>query len=359
MRVRLLDLPDYARALAGLPEGALDLGPCALPEALPVIRRHRPAGRFLGVLAESGGAVVGALPLVETAGGRLLRPLTAGLACQLDLAVAPGWEARVVRALVATLRADTRAWALDLPDLRRGTALHDALLRRRTWNVAAHVCPWMPLAPDLDRALGRKRRHELRRKARRLAEHGEVRHLVVDAERPERLPEMLDRAFALHARRHAGRMSAAALARPGDRARLRALMALWVPRGRALLSLLFVGDRLATFFLGAVRGATFVAVLTAFDEAFAAAGPSHVHIHRLARHLADRGFAALDFSKGAFAYKRRWAREAYHLDHAVVALRGGTVAELAAGPALTLRDIGRTTGLNARLRPVVERLRPR
>ena len=355
MRVRVLDLPDYAAALARA--DGLELGPCALPEALAVLRRHRPEGRFLGLLAESGGAAVGALPLVETAGGRVLRPLSAGLSCQLDLAVVPGREARVVPAFVAAVRAETRAWALDLPDVRRGTALHDALLRGRTWNVAAHVCPWMPLSPDLDRQLGRKRRHELRRKARRLAEHGEVRHLVVAAERVGLLPEMLDRAFALHARRHAGRMSAAALADPERRERLRELMALWVPRGRALLSLLLVGDRLATFFLGAVRGATFVAVLTAFDEAFAAAGPGHVHIHRLALHLAGRGFRVLDFSKGAFAYKRRWAREAYHLDHAVVALRGGIVAELSAGPVLTLRDIGRTTGVNERLRPVVERLR--
>lgn len=353
IEIRRVEAPEY---LATLGESALEAGPFACPAAVEVWLDHHGGGReFAGIIGTEGAGTVGALPLCAAFAGRVLRPVGAGVATELTVAAAPGRLREFMTAVRAFL-SRSPALALDLPDVREGGDLWAALEPLPRKGLPSHECPYIEIGGDWTARLSKKRRHEARRTAARLGGFGEVAHLVVDDARVDELPSRLAECVEVHAARTAGRMNSSGFSRSERPGFYPDLFARLVPERRALLSCLLLDGRVVSFFAGVAHGRRFTAMLTAFDERYAAAAPGHVNIHHLLRELNARGIEVCDFSKGRSEYKSRWARESYQLHHVVVHLRESRIVREGVARLLTLRDKGRELGLNERARAVIERL---
>lgn len=177
-----------------------------------------------------------------------------------------------------------------------------------TLNVEREdVCPVVTFPEGVDiegflSTLGKKERHEIRRKVRRAEALGEVR--LVDSADPQ---ADLDVFIDLHQRRW-GDDGLFKPTRGGDQSRVlfRRLFELFGPDGPLVLTTLWVGDR---------RIAAGVHLETATDLLYYNAGidpearelsPGVLMIHAYVRRALERGIRRMDFLRGDEPYKYEW-----------------------------------------------------
>ena len=177
-----------------------------------------------------------------------------------------------------------------------------------TLNVEREdVCPVVTFPEGVDiegflATLGKKERHEIRRKVRRAEAVGEVR--LVDSIDPG---ADLDVFIDLHQRRW-GADGLFPPTRGGDQSRVlfRRLFELFGPGGPLVLSTLWVGDR---------RIAAGIHFETATDLLYYNAGidpearelsPGVLMIHAYVRRALERGIRRMDFLRGDEPYKYEW-----------------------------------------------------
>ncbi len=208
----------------------------------------------------------------------------------------------------------------DAVDLRRlrcadpaGEALAEAFGRRemsRGWTMSVEqedVCPvaTLPAGGSIDDvlgALGKKERHEIRRKVRRAEAVGELR-LDDSADPLADLPAFID----LHQRRwgEAGLFPDT----PGgaqSRVFLRRLFQLLGPDGPLRLAFLAVGDRRIAAGLTFETSDSLLYYNAGIDPDARDLSPGVLMVERYLRRALERGITRLDFLRGDEPYKYEW-----------------------------------------------------
>ena len=202
-------------------------------------------------------------------------------------------------------RADLRGLAADRPwlGLLRDAAGSQGLEVEETEDQNG-VAPFLPLPASWDaylEALPSKLRHEIRRKARKLAEAaGEYR--IVEADGETLLP-LLDRFVELH------RMSEGpkgVFMVPGMEIFFRRLGEAFHVDGIFRLTFIEVDGELAAGTIGFSFDGTYSLYNSAFDRAWGNLAPGMVLVGEDIRLAIEQGSTAFDLLKGDYAYKYRF-----------------------------------------------------
>ena len=166
------------------------------------------------------------------------------------------------------------------------------------------VAPWLDLPQTFDAYLAGlpgKRRHEIRRKERRLREALPGARLV-DAT-PRSLPGELDRFVELH-RSSAGEKGKFMV--PGMELFFRRLAESLLPTGAFRLAFLEGGSGKIAGAVGFRDRGTFRLYNSAYDDAYAGLAPGMVLVAELIRSAIGEGCFGFDFLKGDLGYKYRF-----------------------------------------------------
>jgi CelD/BcsL family acetyltransferase involved in cellulose biosynthesis len=221
---------------------------------------------------------------------------------------------------VAAYAASPGSGDWDVVDLRRlrcadptGTELaaaFGALEFAQGWTLNVEredVCPiaTLPAGADIETylgTLGKKERHEIRRKVRRAQALGEVR--LVDSADP--LAD-LDVFIDLHQRRW-GDDGLFPPTRGGEQSRVlfRRLFELFGPDGPLGLTILWVGDRRIAAGVHFETADELLYYNAGIDPAARDLSPGVVMIHSYVRRALERGIRRVDFLRGDEPYKYEW-----------------------------------------------------
>lgn len=274
------------------------------------------AGRELALLrvADGRGATIGIAPLmiVETALGRTVQLIGgADVTDYLDIVAADGDLPRVWAAVIAHLRAIRERWdAIDLHCLPEWSPSRDIAAALLSDIMAAEVgqeevAPLIRLDGSFDaylRALPKKERHEVRRKARNFARDVPSGRLRVITDRDEALAALPD-FFRLH------RLSAP------DKERF---LTPTVERFFAAMTGAMADAGWLRFYLLEAEGAPVAALHTfaadgrlllynsGYDPAYAHASVGMVLVGMAIEDAARIGLTTFDFLRGNEAYKYRF-----------------------------------------------------
>ena len=259
------------------------------------------------------GALLGLAPFFVYArpddGRRQVTLLGNGVTDRLDLLAEPGAGAAVAAAAIAHLERHPERWeCCDFRDVPQPSALLAIPLTRPAQDtvVPDTPCPVLrlPNAPSaVVRALPRKARENIERRARRLAERGRVSFGEADA---DDLDASLAAIVDLHGSRwrsrgEAGVLDDAAVQRFHGRA-ARALLA----RGLLRLHVLRLDGAVVAAHYGLRRGRRAYSYLHGFDPAFAAYSPSTLLIAHAMEEAVRTGAETFDFLRGQEPYKYAW-----------------------------------------------------
>ncbi|HUS15146.1 MAG TPA: GNAT family N-acetyltransferase [Chloroflexia bacterium] len=245
-------------------------------------------------------------PAAPQLGERVLR-LVGGVAVAdyLGIVVPEGGEAAAWDAVCAYWAAHGDAWdVLDLHSLSPPTAdLVAASARRQGWTVWSAVeetCPAVSLPADwesYEAGLGKKDRHELRRKLRRLEAYPAAvtwRLYVAPAEVAGALDEWLD----LH--RLSGEAKAEFMT-PAMESFFRALPAAFP--GTLEIATLYVDHRPAASYLSFRAGGRLLLYNSGYDPAYRDLGTGFALLVYRIRRAIEEGITVLDFLRGDERYK--------------------------------------------------------
>jgi CelD/BcsL family acetyltransferase involved in cellulose biosynthesis len=225
-----------------------------------------------------------------------------------------------------------------LPEVGEATAkeLVAALVRRDDWVEAdlrglPEDSPWLgwlrdaaegaglsvevaddqnPVAPCLElpgsaeaylAGLPSKLRHEIRRKARRLA--SEAAGYEVESSRPETIREDLDHFVAMH---RASEGPKGVFMQPGMEIFFRRLAEAFILDGVFHLAFVRVGEERPAGTIGFRLDGVYYLYNSAFDDGWSRLSPGMVLVGDLIRQAADAGFRLFDLLKGDYAYKYRF-----------------------------------------------------
>ena len=156
------------------------------------------------------------------------------------------------------------------------------------------------------RRLTAKRRSNLRRLERRLAEFGTVQFQVHHGE--QSLEPLLEEGFQLEAGGWKGRAGTAVLCRPSTRQFYFDLAAWAAQVGVLRLACLRIGDRLAAFSFSVEQHAVHYGLKTCYDESLARFAPGIVLTHRLIRYASEEPeLSRLEMLGEANDYKAEFA----------------------------------------------------
>jgi CelD/BcsL family acetyltransferase involved in cellulose biosynthesis len=219
--------------------------------------------------------------------------------------------------------------AVDLRRLRAGDPAADALAAAFgaremaegwTLNVEPEeVCPVadLPVGGTIDdylATLGKKERHEIRRKVRRAEAAGEV--LLVDSTDPlADLPEFID----LHQRRWGD--DGLFPATPGgqqSRVFFRRMFELFPPGGPLTLAFLTVGGRRIAAGISFTSGNALLYYNAGVDPEARELSPGVVMVERYVRRALDLGLARMDFLRGDEPYKYEWGAVDHNIQRMLV-----------------------------------------
>ncbi len=250
------------------------------------------------------------------------RPIFFGASYHADYAtmlVAPADAAEVSAALAVYLASPAAgAWdAVDLRRLRCGDSSAEDLAAALgaveiangwTLNVEREdVCPVVTLPDGLDldgylSTLGKKERHEIRRKVRRASAAGEIR--LTDS--PDPLAD-LDAFVDLHQKRW-GEMGLFPPTIGGDQSRtfFRRMFELWGVDGPIRLTFLSVGDRRIAAGIHFETPDGFLYYNAGVDPDARDLSPGVVMIHAYVERALALGKRRLDFLRGDEPYKYEW-----------------------------------------------------
>jgi glycosyltransferase involved in cell wall biosynthesis/CelD/BcsL family acetyltransferase involved in cellulose biosynthesis len=306
------------------------------------------------VAREAGGDVVGLLPAVRLARGIGFAGQEHG-ADHLDVLARPGRELEVARGALSALR-DLRQGALRLRHLREESALRVAAREMRLpfGERRSTVCPYVRSDAGfegwLQERLDRKRRHELRRLLRRFEETESARMRM--AATAEEARDLLERLFALHARRFASQGRDTAFSGERVAAFHRDLIdALWEKGQVRLAALEARPGEIAALFHGFVFRGAFHHFQSGVDEGLGVTSPGTVLRGLLLRDgVFGAGLSEFDFLDGDEAYKFQWATGVRPLFDLTVPSAGsaGRVGALVTGAAALARDLLRAPTAGAR-----------
>jgi len=229
-----------------------------------------------------------------------------------DPAILPA-VARAVAAYVAAPVGD--AW--DVVDLRRlrcqdpaGNQLARALADQGLGELTVEredVCPVVPFPQGADiegylSTLGKKERHEIRRKVRRAEAIGEVR--LTDSTDPQADLELF---IDLHQKRW-GEKGLFPSTKGGDQSRVlvRRLFELFGTDGPFKLTILSVGDRRIGAGLHFETGSDLLYYNAGIDPDARDLSPGVLMIHAYVARALERGIRRMDFLRGDESYKYEW-----------------------------------------------------
>lgn len=269
---------------------------------------------LLLAIRDDAGALIGVAPfaLQQTALGRTVRLMGGDdVTDYLDIIAAEPDVPRVWRAVVNHLLSIRERWdAIDLhclPHWSPSQATVEGLLAETLYvrTVQEEVCPIVPLGGSFDaylRALPKKERHEVKRKARNFERDAPTGSLRLLTDRDGALAALPD-FFRLH------RLSAPDKERfltPDVEAFFRAMTGAMADAGWLRLSFLDVDDRpVAAMFTFAADGRLLV-YNSGFDPAFARISVGMVLTGMVIEDAANCGLTLCDFLRGNEVYKYRF-----------------------------------------------------
>jgi CelD/BcsL family acetyltransferase involved in cellulose biosynthesis len=234
-------------------------------------------------------------------------------------------QAQEVRAILLRAVRDHLAWrTLDLHCLPEGSGTIPALKGLEggdlmvTWELE-DVSPSVPLGGSWDAylsSLGKKDRHELRRKLRRAVDDLGARWQTVRA--AEDLESALDAFIDLHRRSSAAK---AAFMTDQMAAYFRDLAALALAQGTLRMGIVWAGEQPLSAALGFAYGDRLYLYNSGFDPAFHAHSVGIAAVGLLLRDAADEGLAVFDFLQGNESYKYTLGAQDHPVYH-LIATRG-------------------------------------
>jgi CelD/BcsL family acetyltransferase involved in cellulose biosynthesis len=294
--------------------------------------RHLGEGELHLLAVREGDALVGIAPLfaVEQAGeGRVLQTVgCVEVSDYLDWIAAPGREEEVLEVLLDFLGGpEAPPWDLmDLCNIHRDSPtlwLLPELAQARGWEVQTEVqevCPVVELPTtweDYLASLGRKQRHEVRRRMRRAEATEGLRWYVVGPEHD--LAAEVESFLGLMAK---STPEKAAFLTPRMRAFFRELAQVAFDAGWLQLAFMELGgQRLAAYFNFVYNDRVLVYNSGLDWEADPGLGAGIVLIPYLIRHAIEEGREVYDFLRGSEQYKYRFGGRDVTV-HRVVVRRG-------------------------------------
>ena len=266
------------------------------------------AGEPVVLAVREGGTLVGLGAFYLARGGTLR--LMGEEHADYGGVLAAGDRADVVDALVAALLERTARWQrLCLNDLPVTGLLSTRLLALGAHRHGAVPCPRVRFAVrSLDSLLDKD---SLKRHERRLAEHGALgfRHLDAAAE----IEPWLPRFVAQHIERWALTATPSLFLEPRNVEFYSALIGSAEPGGPLLFTVVESGGRPVAMHVGLRSQDELIWYKPTFDPRLAQAGPGEVLLAELLRRAGREGAAGLDFTRGAEAFKLRFASELRHV----------------------------------------------
>jgi len=275
--------------------------------------RHLGQGDLLLLAVREGEELVGVAPLflTEQEGRRVLQTVgCVEVSDYLDWVLAPGREEEVLAALLDFLNGSLTWDAIDLCNIHRDSptlALFPALARGRGWSVRTEVqevCPVVDLPETWEAylaSLGRKDRHELRRKMRRAEAMEGLRWYIVGPEHD--LETEMEAFLRLMA---ASTSDKAAFLTPPMRAFFKELARATFEAGWLQLAFLEVEGRRIASYLNFVYDNRILVYNSGLDwQTYPSLGAGIVLTGFLIRHAIEEGREAYDFLRGSEPYKHR------------------------------------------------------
>ncbi len=302
MTVREERLEDLD-ALWAATRGRLSWGcPFVLPPWVRAWRRTLGVQSEPWVLSVREGARLAGVAVLDRGGGRVRFLGSPDVCDYFDLIAAPGDEAGVVRAVLE--HAGSRGLSgLDLGPVRKDGVLARAAAALGGFRmVPAGATVEMPLPAGWDAylgRLGRKERHEVRRKIRRVERSGGVRRYTAD---PAGADRALDVFLDLFRR---SRPDKAAFLTPGREAFFRALVRETAAAGWLRLSVVELGGRPAAAVLSFQHGGVRYLYNNGFDPQFRDLSIGIVSKVWDIRDAIAEGAVRYEFLKGTEDYKFR------------------------------------------------------
>jgi CelD/BcsL family acetyltransferase involved in cellulose biosynthesis len=275
---------------------------------LPWTRTFLHEGLWTLTVREAG-RLVGLLPLFIHRWPDGMRQLTLignGVTDHLDLLAEPGRAGDIAAAVLAFIQSRADAWdAVDWRDLPAGSPLIAAseAFGADLRIEAEEPCPARPLAARAEAVLGalpRKRRENVSRRRRRLAEQGEVSVVLADAS--NRI-DLLSALLELHARRWESRGEAGVLADAAVQAFHEQATAALLQAGMLQLQALRLDGEIIAAHYGLRWGRTAYSYIHGFAPDHAAFAPSTLLIVEAMEEAVRAGCTTFDFLRGREPYK--------------------------------------------------------
>lgn len=261
------------------------------------------------IVARSGGAVIGVLPLYELAEAacRKLLPIGIGLSDYSDALADPAFPEAADRLLSAI--AAIPDWdECHLPDLRPGSALITARCPPGLYDTVAETvpCPVLPL-PDAAAALAmtvpRKTLRDVHQAASRSAPLGPIAIARAD---PDTLDAAMNDLFSLHEKRWQSRGESGVCADPAVRAFHRSAARALAKTGMLRLYRLHIGQRIAAVYYGFCKTGRSYAYLGGFDPEMTRLSPGGQIMHYAITEAIAEGAGEFHFLRGGESYKYAW-----------------------------------------------------
>ncbi|MFV1958819.1 MAG: GNAT family N-acetyltransferase [Planctomycetota bacterium] len=303
---------------------------------------HAGGGPHVLVARDAGGALAGVVPLARRPGGGLAFAGQDLGADHLDVVAAPGREAAVARGALERIGA-WREGPVRLRHLAEDGALRLAI-RHGPFPYGerlASVCPYVRVAGRsyetyVAEHFSKPSRRNIRRYPRRFrAREGAAVERVTS---PQAAAAAVDRYYALHDRRFAGRGQRSAMQQEGRRAFHQDLARRLAARGRLAVTFLRLGARDVACEYDFRLGPKIYAFQSGFDESAPLESPGMVlQAIVLEEDVFGRGRAEYDFLDGAEEYKQRWATDRRRVFDVRLGRHGPAAAAMGGLPHL-LRD---------------------
>jgi CelD/BcsL family acetyltransferase involved in cellulose biosynthesis len=252
------------------------------------------------------------IPLIGTS----LLPVGAQAADLFDPVAREDAMRPLVEALCALCQGYSFAWMPLLsvqfadqvlqPAIKNGTGRH--FLRKRTERFLVELDKFKSFEDFMQMVFGPKTRQSLRRKARRLAEKGEVQFQSL--EKPEDISPWITKAMQLEKVSWKGEEGVGIFKRATHRAFYHLLMENLAARGRLRLSILTLNDELAAYEIGILGTDNYCMHATAFDPALASFSPGRLLMLDVLEKCIGEKRRIYDFLQNEQEFKRQMSTHA-------------------------------------------------
>jgi CelD/BcsL family acetyltransferase involved in cellulose biosynthesis len=265
------------------------------------------SGRLDVFTLRRDGELLAVLPVAERHGMR--RALTNWHTPELEI---PAVESAARRALLRRVLKSKRS-SLQLAMLTAGSEdAHDfaTVASEEGLRVLPRTIEHSPYVrlegdyEDYERTLAQRRRSELRRRRRRLAERGVLTFEVETGE--ERLDELLDEGFAVEGSGWKTEQGTAILSRPETETFYRLVAGWAAPRGSLRLAFLRLDGRPIAFHFTIEEGSSAYQLKGGYDREFRELAPGQLLVQDMIRWAFGRGLQTYEFLGADEAFKLDW-----------------------------------------------------